>query len=167
MNKFLFQLALVFLPVSGFCQNFSADSVVCDCIEYSDWADSQANTRKFTVSLEELNAVPPQSETRVNYLSDYELEKDSAGRVSKLIRTSQLEGTKEITYFYDSNNRLIQENIHFDNRHSEDKSFFYRDERIDYTYDDFGRRLTKTTKVINGNYDSLIEKCHYIYDSKE
>lgn len=89
------------------------------------------------------------------------------GRVCKLTETRQFIGTTEITYIYDPKSQLIQENVHFDNRHSGDNLFYYRDERIDYTYDDLGRRLTKTTKVVNGNFDSLIEKCDYIYDLEE
>lgn len=164
MNKLLFQIALISLPVSGFCQDSSADSIVCNCTEYSEGNDSKAYTTQFNVSLEELNTIPPLSETWVNYLSDYELEKDTSGRVSKLIRTTQFQGVEEITYIYDMNNRLIEETIHFDNRNSGEDHFYYRDEKIYYTYNDLGRRVKKTRKLIDGlNIERVLEECSYTY----
>lgn len=164
MNKLLFQIAFTLLPVSGFCQDFSAESIVCSCTEYFDGNESKAYTTKFNVSLEELNTIPPLSETWVNYMSNYELEKDTSGRVSKLKRTTQFQGTEEITYIYDTNNRLIEENIHFDNSGSSEDHFYYRDEKIYYTYDDLGRRVKKVRKVIEGlNIERVIEECDYTY----
>jgi hypothetical protein len=114
-----------------------------------------------------MTQVPPISETLVNYLTDYDLESDSSGRVTKMIRSHYLEQTTETTtYIYDTQNRLIREDIvFFSNIDTEEQlSRVYRKERVDFYYDEIGRRVKKVRTVLKGSEaEFVLEDCTYIY----
>ena len=158
-RSFLFMFIL-FLACNMHAQN----NISCTCISYNEANPALTHSSTFNVSPEEIASVPPLSETWVNYLSDYHLEEDSLGRVSKLIRTDHMDkSTQETTYIYDSSNRLIREFIHYENAVSE-SNFIYREEQILIEYDSNDRRIRKVHKVIyRPNQELVLEECTYSY----
>ena len=162
MKKTVFWLLNGLLPAS----NIQAqENISCDCtISHNEMNPGRGNHYTFTVPKEELTEVPPPSETYVSYVSDYELEKDSLGRVSKMIRTDHSVGTiQERNYIYDQNNRLIREKVYF--KHPAWKnSSVYKEEQIDFTYDENGKRIRKVTKVTYiAREEVTVEECTYSY----
>jgi hypothetical protein len=159
--KVLFHFLFMFPVTFGMTQ----ENISCDCtISYNGMNPGKGNHYTFTVSKEELTEVPPPSETYVNYITDYELEKDSLGRVSKMIRTDHSGGTiEERNYIYDQNNRLIREKVYF--KHPAwNNSSLYKEEQIDFTYDENGKRIRKVTKVTYiAKEEVTLEECTYSY----
>lgn len=139
--------------------------ITCNCTSYSE-IGTNTWKRSYPVSLQELTQVPPVSELRVNYVTDYDLEKDSLGRTSKMIRHNYYDKTEEeIIYSYDAQNRLVREDVHIDNGISGESTYLYREERVYFEYDQHGRRTSKVRKVIDGPSNEItIEECTYIYN---
>ena len=136
----------------------------CDCTSYSEIDPKYTWNQKYSVLPEEVTQVPALSETWVNYLSDYDLEKDSLGRVSKMIRTNHNDNTTEITnYIYDTQNRLVREDIHEES--NTEQYQIYRKERIDFYYDENGRRVKKIRTVLGDSRSEFVtEECTYFYN---
>ncbi len=148
--------------------NFSKPvKVTCNCTRYSEADSNYRNKNSHEVLPEELTQVPPISETMVNYLTNYDLEKDSLGRVSKMIRTHYYEKITEITnYVYDAKNRLIREDIYMESAiASEIQTTKLITERVDFYYDDDGRRVRRVRSVPKGDSPGFVlEECFYSYN---
>lgn len=148
-------------------KEFPEERITCRCTISSESDPKYNNQYEYETLPEEMTQVPPISETLVNYLTDYDLESDSSGRVTKMIRSHYLEQTTETTtYIYDTQNRLIREDIvFFSNIDTEEQlSRVYRKEQVDFYYDEIGRRVKKVRKVLKGSgAEFVLEDCTYIY----
>ena len=148
-------------------KEFPEERITCRCTISSERDPKYNNQYEYETLPEEMTQVPPISETLVNYLTDYDLESDSSGRVTKMIRSHYLEQTTETTtYIYDTQNRLIREDIvFFSNIDTEEQlSRVYRKEQVDFYYDEIGRRVKKVRKVLKGSgAEFVLEDCTYIY----
>lgn len=143
------------------CTMHAQNNISCTCIYY----DEITHSSTFSVSSEEVTLVPSPSETWVTDVSKYKLEKDSLGRVSKLIRSDHTDNPRkeEITYVYDSANKLIREDISIVYSFKNSKSLL-NNEQIVFQYDDKGRRTKKVHKLIFAPGDEVVlSECTYSY----
>lgn len=149
-----------------------SEKIKCVCTIYNERDTTRQFENIFNVSIEELTQVPPLSETFVDYMTNYHLEEDSSGKVTKMIRTNYYNNTtQEITYICDSNNRLICEDIFFytseileEHSMKSGKPLSYRREKIVFTYDTQGRRIGKVRLVIyDAGNEFVLEDCFYSY----
>ena len=143
------------------------ENAMCDCTYYNETNPEAKRNNKHAVLPEEFTQVPPISETMVNYTTDYDLEKDSLGRVSKMIRHYYNDHTIKVTlYIYDAQNRLIREDIYMENAiASERQTTKLIIERVDFYYDSDGRRIRKVRSAPKGDSPGFVlEECFYSYN---
>ena len=164
--KTVITFLLFFIPVMAICQGeLSAGKMInCSYIYFDEVNSKYSDTIHMTVRIEELTQFPPPSKTIVNYIEDYETKKDSLGRVYKLIRTNHNDGTtEETTYIYDSENRVIREDITSDNRFSGRETYLYLNEQVNYTYLD-GKVVEKIRSTLSGATNQFVtEKWIFSY----
>lgn len=158
---------LFLLPTVAICQ--TTDTIAPQFVNctyfYFDEVNSEYNdTNLIKVPIEELTLIPPPSKTLVSYIHDYTIEKDSLGRVCKLIENNFNDNTtEETTYIYDSDNRLIREDILIDNRFSGQSNYSYRKEQIHYSYLPNGKVKEKTRILIGSPANFLMQKWTFSY----